>query len=50
MKNLKFPICLFWDKLDIEIMSEEKLVKEKVHLDKYILILHGCHTEILCRG
>ena len=34
IKNLKFPISLFLNKMGIEIMFDEHLVKEQAHLDK----------------
>ena len=43
IKNLKFPISLFLDKMGIEIMFDDHLVKKQPHLDKkywfYIVVI-----------
>ena len=31
--------------MGIEIMFNDHVVKQQVHLDKKIVILHSCHTE-----
>ena len=33
IKNLKFPVSLFLDKMGIQIMFDEHLVKKKLTLD-----------------
>ena len=40
---------LFLGKMGIEITFDDHLVKEQAHLDKKILILHCCHTEIFLK-
>ena len=49
VKNWKFPICLFLGNMGIEITFDDQLDKEQAHLDKKILILHCCHTEIFLK-
>ena len=34
IKNVKFPISLFLNKMGIEIMFDDNLVKKQAHLDK----------------
>ena len=48
-QKLKISICLFLGKMGIKITFDDHLVKEQAHLDKKILILHCCHTEIFLK-
>ena len=33
------------NKMGLEVMFDDGVVKEQAHLDKKIVILHSCHTE-----
>ena len=49
-QNLKFPHCFFLDKMGLEVMFDDHVVKEQAHLDKKIVIFNSCHTETFFEG
>ena len=45
-QNLKFPLLFFLNKMGLEGMFDDHVVKEQAQLDKKkIVTLHSCHTE-----
>ena len=50
VKKLKFYICLFLEKMDLEIMSPDHLVRKKALLDYKKWILQSCHIGIFSKG
>ena len=51
IQTWKFFICLFFDMLGIEIMSDDHLVKKQALLDdKKKSILNSRHIEIFLKG
>ena len=45
VKTWNFLFVFVLDKMGLEVMFDDNVVKQQAHLDKKIVILHSCHTE-----
>ena len=50
VKTWNFLFVFVLDKMGLEIMFDDHVVKQQAHLDKKIVILHSCHTETCFEG
>ena len=49
-KNWKFPLCFFFDKISLEIMPHDHLVRKQAFLDYKKRILHNYQIGFFSKG
>ena len=50
VKNCKFPLRLFYEKMGLEVVFNDYIVRKQALLDYKLCISHSCHIGIFKRG